>query len=291
MLKNVGWVKATQRKTSSQHFCCTRSEDWVNIICLGSWKQNQQSLVSESYYKVQRVVLTTRSLWLAMVFVCTETLHPGSKDTTMRGFYCWLWRCLIKQIHIIITQIGPLLVRIKFVFLDSNLYWSNKNCVMTYRILTVFEDPDPFCHPVMTTTLSPVPMKLLRLPKSMAYWTRSSTSFIQSASRSFSYSNGMHPLKICICRATWPYLCIGYHHWRSFWRKKKTYLHIPCNRENGTVRLVLWHDVRGGSRGGEHNNGSSLTLVGGQHCADGSRGCVVKACRLLLALLYKTKIM
>ena len=120
MLKKVGWVKATQRKTSSQHFCCTRSEDWVNIICLGSWKQNQQSLVSESYYKVQRVVLTTRSLWLAMVFVCTETLHPGSKDTTMRGFYCWLWRCLIKQIHII-TQIGPLLVRIKFVFLDSNL--------------------------------------------------------------------------------------------------------------------------------------------------------------------------
>ena len=126
MLKKVGLVKATQRITSSQHFCCTRSEDWVNIICLGSWKQNQQSLVSESYYKVQRVVLTTRSLWLAMVFVCTETLHPGSKDTTMGGFDCWLWRCLIKQIHIIITQIGPLLVRIKFVFLDSNLYWSNK---------------------------------------------------------------------------------------------------------------------------------------------------------------------
>ena len=45
--------------------------------------------------------------------------------------------------------------------------------------------------------------------------------------------------------------------------------------------------MRGGSRGGEDNYGRSLALVGGQHCADGSRGCVVKACRLLLTLLHK----
>ena len=51
------------------------------------------------------------------------------------------------------------------------------------------------------------------------------------------------------------------------------------------MRLVLGDDVGGGSGGGEHNDGGSLALVGGQHCADGGRGCVVKPCRLLFALL------
>ena len=53
------------------------------------------------------------------------------------------------------------------------------------------------------------------------------------------------------------------------------------------MRLVLGDDVGGGSGGGEHNDGGSLALVGGQHCADGSRGCVVKACRLLFTLLHQ----
>ena len=53
------------------------------------------------------------------------------------------------------------------------------------------------------------------------------------------------------------------------------------------MRLVLGDDVGGGSGGGEHNDGGSLALVGGQHCADGSCGCVVKACRLLFTLLHQ----
>ena len=205
----------------------------------------------------------------------------------------WLWRCLVEPIFgqigflRVVMSIGSIILLsiLNHLILTQFVLILCQDIIgfITYRILTVFEDPEPFCHPVMTTTLSPDPMKLLLLPKSMAYWTLSSTSFIQSASRSFSYSSGMQPLKICICRATCPYLCnvvIGDI------LKRANILDIPCDRENGTVRLVLWHNVRGGSRGGEDNYGRSLALVGGQHCADGSRGCVVKACRLLLAFLH-----
>ena len=113
----------------------------------------------------------------------------------------------------------------------------------TYRILTVFEDPEPFCHPVMTTTLSPDPMKLLLLPKSMAYWTLSSTSFIQSASRSFSYSNGMQPLKICICRATCPYLCTCWY--RKHSGERKSFVgHTLWQREWDSAACTLTQCVR-----------------------------------------------
>ena len=62
--------------------------------------------------------------------------------------------------------------------------------------------------------------------------------------------------------------------------------YIPCNREDGTVRLVLWDNVGGCSGSGEDNDGRSLALVGSQNCTDGSRWCVVKPFRLLFSLLY-----
>ena len=94
----------------------------------------------------------------------------------------------------------------------------------------------------------------------------------------------MQPRKICICLATCPYLGKTFDH-------PEDYNHIcpPCDGENGAVRLVLGHNVRGGPGGGEHHDGGGLALVRRQHRADRRRRGVVETGRLLFALLLYTK--
>lgn len=52
----------------------------------------------------------------------------------------------------------------------------------TYTMRRVFVNPDPCCHPVTTTTASPVFRKPRVLPNDTPCCTRTSTSFDQSLS-------------------------------------------------------------------------------------------------------------
>lgn len=58
--------------------------------------------------------------------------------------------------------------------------WSIASSSSTYTIRRVFVNPEPCCHPVTMTTVSPVFRNPRFLPKFRPYWTRRSTSFSQS---------------------------------------------------------------------------------------------------------------